>query len=133
MKNLNAIILLLVLLVSASACGGSDKMKQFTSDDNGKTIEVNAGGSFTVILSSNPTTGYGWSIDQLDPIILQQVGEAVYAPESKDEKLVGSGGNETFTFKALASGQTDLKLTYHRPWETDVPPIETFMVTIMVK
>jgi predicted secreted protein len=46
---------------------------------------------------------------------------------------VGAGGVEVFRFEAAGSGQTDLTLVYHRPWEKGVDPLETFAVQITVR
>lgn len=132
MNKTRSSLLLLTLLVFVSACNGSNRIRQFASEDNGKTGEVRAGDTFTVTLISNLTTGYQWDIEQLDPAILQQVGEAAYEPDNKKGDMVGAGGKETFTFKAQANGQTDLTLIYHRRWEKGIQPIETFKMTIVV-
>jgi len=39
----------------------------------------------------------------------------------------------TLRFETVEIGKTRLKLIYHRPFEKDVPPAETFEVTITVR
>ncbi len=46
---------------------------------------------------------------------------------------VGAGGTVTFRFTAVAKGQATLKLTYHRPFEKNVPALKSCEVTINVK
>jgi len=36
--------------------------------------------------------------------------------------LVGQGGRERWVFKAVAPGETEIKLKYVRPWEKDAAP-----------
>jgi inhibitor of cysteine peptidase len=99
--------------------------------DNGRAIELASGQELVVSLESNPTTGYGWEVSGIDGAVLVQLGEAEYA-QGGAEGMVGAGGTETFRFTAQGSGQTTLTLIYHRAWEKDVEPIETFSVDVTV-
>ena len=63
--------------------------------------------------------------------MIQQVGSSEF--KSGNSGLVGASGNLRLTFKTLISGKTTLTLIYHRPWEADVKPLSTFVVTIYVK
>ena len=62
-----------------------------------------------------------------------QQGEVEFQQDPKSEGLVGSGGTEIFRFKAQKSGPVNLTLIYHRPWDENVEPLETFVVQILVK
>jgi inhibitor of cysteine peptidase len=95
----------------------------------GSTVELLVAEAMEVVLEGNPTTGFVWEAAAVDPAILRQLGEPKFEPATG---LLGSGGTFTFRFEAVGSGQTLLRLVYHRPWETDVPPQETFEVTVMV-
>ncbi|MGA2490020.1 MAG: protease inhibitor I42 family protein [Anaerolineales bacterium] len=117
-----------VLVITA---GCRYKQAKLTSADNGKTVSVKAGEKIIVILDGNPSTGYTWEAKDLDRAMLQQVGEATF--KSGNPGLVGAGGTLTLTFKTLRAGTTALELIYHRPWETDVKPLGTFVVNVTVK
>ena len=119
-------ILLLAIVFSTAGCNSA-----LTAKDNGTTVTVKTGDTFTIKLEGNPSTGYTWEAKDLDTSILEQVGEAEFSGGVPG--MVGSGGNLTLTFKALQPGTTTLILVYHRPWETDVEPIDTFSVTVTVK
>jgi len=123
------VVMLAVLVLFSTGCGS--KAITLTGDDNGKAITVNAGKTFLVKLEGNPSTGYTWETQDLDTTILEQVGEAAF--ESSNPSLVGAGGTLTLTFKALKPGITTLTLFYHRSWEADVPPAETFTLQVTVK
>ena len=69
-----------------------------------------------------------WDVGSVDRAILQQVGEAEF---KADTGAVGSGGKVTLHFKAAGAGRTVLKLVYRRRWEQNVPPIQTFDVTVV--
>jgi len=127
-------ILMIVAMLAAlifSFAGCSPKAATLTGADNGKAITVSAGETFLVKLEGNPTTGYTWEAQNLDTTILAKVGETEF--ESGNPGLVGAGGTLILTFKALKPGVTTLTLIYHRSWETDVPPAETFTLQVTVK
>ena len=122
------VIALAAIVLSTAGCTGGTAL---TVKDNGGTATVNTGDTFTVKLDGNPSTGYTWEAKDLDASILEQVGDAEF--KSSNPAFVGSGGSLTLTFKALKAGTTTLTLVYHRPWETDVAPIDTYTVTVTVK
>ncbi|BBB49467.1 protease inhibitor I42 family protein [Pelolinea submarina] len=126
-RNILWIGLLLVCLAGCQSVSGQLKL---TEEDSGKIIEVKTGETFIVSLKGNITTGYNWSIAELDDQYLQQQGEAGY---ESDSDLIGAGGTATYTFKALKAGQTTLKLVYNRPFEPDNPPEKTFEISVVIK
>lgn len=125
----NAIAILLALLVLAAGCGPAKEVK-LDASDNGRQVELQKGQALVITLESNPTTGFMWEVVELEESILRQIGEAEFQSESE---AVGAGGTETFRFEAVKAGQMALKLVYHRPWEEDVEPLETFSLQVMVR
>jgi len=101
-----------------------------TSADDGKTIELKLGDTFTIKLEGNPTTGYNWYVISSDPQIVAQQGDPAF---KADTMMVGSGGMVTLTFKALSPGTTTLQLGYLRSWEKDIAPLQTYSLTLIVK
>ena len=87
------------------------------------------GDTLEIVLDANPTTGYQWKAMPWDTKVIEQVDKPVYKSRSE---AIGSGGELTFYFKALSTGQTPLKFIYFRDFEKDVPPIKSFKVTIVV-
>ena len=137
---------LLVLLVLAAGCAssgaaspdaetdrGGEQTIVLGAEDNGSQVELNSGQVLEVTLASNPTTGYSWQVSEVDETVLTQVGEVEFqqAP-AEGEPVTGAGGIETFRF-ASSTGETTLTLVYHRPWEKDVEPLETFAVQVVVR
>jgi inhibitor of cysteine peptidase len=100
---------------------------RLSEEDAGSTVELRMGDTIEVVLDGNPTTGFLWETAAVDASVLKQLGEPGFEPYTN---LIGSGGKFTFRFEAVASGQTLLRLIYHRPWEKDVPPERTFEVTV---
>jgi len=112
---------------------GGEQLLVLGAEDNGSQVELTSGQVLEVTLESNPTTGYAWEVTEVDEAVLSQKGEAAFQQAPKeDEQMVGVGGTETFRF-ASATGETTLTLVYHRPWEKDVEPLETFMVQVVVR
>lgn len=126
--------LVLIALVAAGALAAfamsTDEPSEatvYTADDDGTSIVLEPGQSFSVVLAGNVTTGYSWQVEGIDAAILS-AAEPVYVSESE---LMGAGGSYTFTFTAAGSGETELRLVYLRPWE-QVEPLETFTMTVTV-
>ncbi len=102
---------------------------EITNMTGARTIEANVGQEFTITLESNPSTGYQWQLAKaLDEGIVKLVGTKYKASETG---LIGAGGTEVWTFKAVGDGTTEISLMYMRPWES-VPPLkeEVFFITV---
>jgi inhibitor of cysteine peptidase len=96
--------------------------------DNNTTINATTGEFLVVILEGNPTTGYTWEVTEpLDELVLQQIGGIVDVPESD---LMGAPSKQIATFEVVGAGDATIKMVYHRPWETDVEPVDTFTVNV---
>ena len=128
MRKFTFIAVFIVLLLTLAACGGP--VAKLDQADNGTSLDLKTGETFTVSLEGNPTTGYSWEVAGIEPAVVALVGEPDY---KSDSNLIGSGGMFKFTFKAAAPGTSSVKLVYHRPWEEDVEPLEVFEVTVNVK
>lgn len=141
-----AVAVLMGLAMLVTGCGSSDDAGQATDDApsrndveldgsaNGSRVEVEQGDVLAITLEANPSTGFSWEIDELDGSILQQVGEPLFKlDDAEDPPPPGTGGWTTLRFEAKASGETDLKLIYHRPWEGGEEPISTFTVHVAVR
>ncbi len=129
LKIFRIILMFGLLLAALSACGTTNEVNLDASDDDSQ-VELKAGQTLVVSLEGNPTTGYTWEAAELDEQVLRQVGEAEFKPETD---AIGSGGVQTLRFETVSSGQTTLKLVYHRPWEEDVEPSEIFSVQVVVR
>jgi len=101
-------------------------------DDDGREVVLKQGQILVVTLESNRTTGHSWAVAENQDSILKQIGNSEYKSSKSDPPMVGAGGWEIFRFKAVGSGQTTLKLIYRRPWETDVEPLKTFTIDVVV-
>jgi len=115
-------VAVVVILVLTRASGGNKV--------TGDTFETTVGKTFTIALDANATTGYNWSQTTKNTNVVAYVDNA-YVAAAADPQVVGGGGTDTFTFKAVGKGTTTITLNYARPWES-VPPAQTRIITITV-
>ncbi len=127
-KGTMALLLMAMVLAAISGCSSSTAVA-LEAKDNGRQIELQKGQTLVINLEGNPSTGYTWEPVDLEGAIVRQVGETEFHAESD---LVGAPGTQTLRFEALKAGQMDLRLVYHRPWETGVEPLQTFTVHLTV-
>ena len=93
-------------------------------------INVSAGQNFKILLESNPTTGYKWQLARpLDRSMLKLVNSSYKAGGGN---LVGSGGNELWTFKAKNPGKAKIYFEYVRPWKDEDKQEESTKKTFTV-
>lgn len=113
-----------------AATAGGGKSINIDASYSGKQVELSIGESLVVTLASNVTTGYSWTLTGIsDESVLQKTKNEYIAPKTN---LVGAGGQEVWTFKALKKGTSTISMGYSRPWEAGTPPIETFGLTVVV-
>jgi inhibitor of cysteine peptidase len=124
-KTALMLVLLLALAVLVAGCGKAEAV--YGADDT--SISVRSGESFTIRLEANPTTGYEWSATIGDEAVLS-LEKSDYAADETASGMTGSGGVQSFTFKALKSGDTTVELVYQRSWE---PSEDDTRVTYAVK
>ncbi|MDO8736813.1 MAG: protease inhibitor I42 family protein [Thermoleophilia bacterium] len=99
--------------------------------DSGSSVALKPGATLEVTLSSNPSTGYHWVVSSIDTGSLQQVGGAEYTPDPDSEGLIGSGGTDTFRFKAISPGDATIVMDYLTP--DNQPSDTTFTITTNIQ
>ena len=139
MKRVLLIVLGLIIIAgivggTVAASGGESKNVAADASYSGKTVEISAGDSLTVTLDSNPTTGFAWALKEIsDESVLKAAGQEFKAAPASDPPLLGAGGKEIWTFKALNKGSSTISMEYIRSWEQNVEPQDTFALTVVVK
>jgi len=100
-----------------------------------KAIEVNSGERLTVVLCSNPTTGFQWSEEAeiSDSAVLKQEVHEFVGPESEPPPPPGTPGVEAWTFQTLKKGTSTVSMEYSRPWEGGEKGEWTFILTVTAK
>lgn len=128
MKKMLVFFIAALLLVG---CTTSDQSAEMTVTDPSKPIEVQAGETFTIVLASNPSTGYHWDFTgELDREIVEFVSNEY---EAEEPAMPGSGGVDVWKFKAVSAGQTEITLGSFPPGADVTEPEETVTFTIIVK
>jgi inhibitor of cysteine peptidase len=117
--------LLAVVLVVGGGLGAYSMTAAEGVEEQANTIEVAVNETFEITLDSNPTTGYAWQARYEEGSL--ELVDRTFAPSSD---LIGAGGIETLTFRALKTGGTTLTLVYERAWEEE--PIDTVVYQINV-
>jgi len=119
-------------LISMGAAAESEEVAavMLTEENDGDEIALRVGQEVHVLLTGNLTTGYTWETRDVDAARLHLTGEPEYTAASD---ALGSGGTFNFTFTAVAPGETELTLIYHRSFEQDVPPKRTFSVKVVIE
>lgn len=124
-----------VIAISFCLLACSQAPKQVAVDDSysGKEVELGVGGSLTVTLESNATTGFQWTEQAVisNQTVLEQVSHQFKAPA--DTGMVGAPGKEIWTFKALKKGKSTVSMEYSQAWEGGEKAAQTFDLTVVVK
>ncbi len=72
-----------------------------------------SGDAFTIILDSNPSTGYSWTYKVNDEKHVNFKSEDFIAPA---EMIPGAGGKATFTFSVTGDGVSTIDFEYAQAW-----------------
>ena len=108
MKRFWILFVTVALLAAILAAGCATGMMTYIDQKNPITTSV--GDKFAIALDSNPTTGFEWEV-AYDEGVLEMVNKE-YSLE-KSPGLVGAGGTQYFTFKALKAGATEITFIYN--------------------
>lgn len=98
--------------------------------DPAKPVSVAKGHDFLIALASNPTTGYSWTANVSNANV-ENEGSA-YQAHPAAAGMVGSGGQQIFSFEGSAQGTATIVFSYARPFEKGKPAAKTavFHVTV---
>jgi len=124
------LFLSLMLLCSLFVNSCQENFTILTEKDNGSTINIKSGEMFGLILAGNPTTGYDWSISNIDQTMVKEMGKPEF---TLDSNLIGAPGKQDYLFQTFKTGNTTLTLEYKRAWEKGVSPANTFKVNINIQ
>ena len=97
---------------------------------SGRTIAVALGDRLELQLEENPTTGFRWNVEENKSGIL--VLECDVFTRTHDG-VIGAGGMREFQFTVAKQGQTTLRASNRRSWESQKTPHATFELTVTAK
>lgn len=120
-----------VLMLVAASCGsesgsGSDQdgggaTVTLTEAESTSEVSVETGDRIEVRLESNPSTGFGWVVDDPTAGGLARLESSSFE-EPSDPELVGAPGTEVFVFEIIQPGAAVLRLQYVRPFDDPIVP-----------
>jgi inhibitor of cysteine peptidase len=113
---ITASIVLMTIITVASLC--AIEIGEYT--DPSKVVKSAPGMVIIITLQSNKTTGYEWQLAApLDTKVIDFMKTEYIANEPQ---VMGSGGTEVWSFRAIGAGSAKIELKYVRPWEKDADP-----------
>ena len=97
-----------------------------TERDDGSRIQVRVGDTIEICLSENATTGYRWSVDDLDSALFDVAGASADYPG----RAIGAGGQACVRITVRGTGNGAVRLKYSRPWEGADASLKRFTVDV---
>ncbi|MFH1800464.1 MAG: protease inhibitor I42 family protein [Candidatus Omnitrophota bacterium] len=98
--------------------------------DPGVPIKVPPGEEFSIVLGSNPSTGFLWKMTLPEE---QRTVKLLGSDHvTSQEVMPGVPGEDVYRFKAMIPGETKADFVYKRPWETKTAPTRKIF-TILVQ
>jgi inhibitor of cysteine peptidase len=95
---------------------------------NGGAISAKAGDIIVIRLPENPTTGFRWSVESADSLVLQLQSDEFTLSASAG---IGGAGLRVFQYLARGVGDTFVALQLARPWEP-IAPRSQFKILVTV-
>ena len=122
------VILCAAIFIAPNTKDNSKPILVITVNDLSK-VNVSKGQQFQIELTSNPTTGFTWQLnDMYDHTTVRYISNQ-FTPATNN---IGSPGLDVWTFEALRPGITDLQFSYSQSWDTTTPAAESKTYNINV-
>ena len=126
-----------LFFVTCDAMAQQPHTINLTMEDNGKEVELAPGETITLQLKEPGATGAAWYMDDVDESHLKLMGQERVNP-SLPQKFEGGpvpGGGPSvrfWTFRAVAPGDTVLRLLLYRVWEGKEHAADKFEVKLHI-
>jgi len=99
-------------LIVLASC---DKPARDTCPEPEPAYAIPLGEKLSFCLPSNPSTGYAWAWENRGKVTT--IDSSSWSFRSDRPGMPGSGGCETWIFRAKARGTDSLRMVYRRKWE----------------
>ncbi|MPM58942.1 hypothetical protein SDC9_105777 [bioreactor metagenome] len=100
-----------------------------TEADNGTSISLKNGESFTLQLRENPTTGYSWELNLSEGLSILSDN---YTQDTVSENATGVPGTHSWIIETIAPGSQQVNGIYKRSWENTTGTEENFTLAVEV-
>jgi len=97
-----------------------------SEQDNGRTVELDAGDLLTICLKENRSTGHRWAVEE-------DGGLELISDDFEGGAAMGSSGLRRLEFRAASAGSHELRLKYWQQFAGDQSVAKRFAVTIEIK
>ena len=126
------LILFLSTIILFTFIGCSPTTITIKEDDQKEKYSVRKNDLIKIILKANPSTGYQWSIENMDTSRVIIIDET-YTTENIEREIVGGGGDKIYLFKAINRGSTAIDIEYFRPFEKELQPIKKIHINLEIR
>ena len=120
-------MLVFIILAEFLALG-----KEFNTDSD-PTVYISPNGKATFYISSNPTTGYSWTMIPTNSVYIQ-VSDLKGSYVKSDTHAMGAGGKQFFEIMCTTECHDGLveevTLIYSRPWEKEAVQFKTVKIVV---
>lgn len=100
-----------------------------TAADNGTSISLKNGETFTLQLRENPSTGYSWELNVSEGL---SVLSDEYIQDEAAEDKVGVPGTHSWIIQAVDQGSQQVNGIYKRSWENTTGTEDNFTLAVEV-
>jgi inhibitor of cysteine peptidase len=105
----------LTTLATLLLIGGNRNTGKVACPPPAASYALRLGARITISLPSNPSTGYAWAWENRGKVTT--IDSSGWSFRSDRPGMPGSGGCETWIFRAKARGTDTLRMVYRRKWE----------------
>lgn len=122
MRKIISLLVIAAVFISTGALSFAQEQKK---------IESKVGQNLVIALDSNKSTGFEWQMEIVGPAGRLRFINSEY--RLKYPRMIGQGGEEIWSFRALSAGSLRIHFKYRRPWEKNVKPAKEVVYTVIVK
>lgn len=123
---------LALLACALTACASSHtSIRHEPPKDSVADFAAPKGSTYTAELPFNAGTGYAWTASRFDEKVVTLAGRS--SRRASDDARVGGPMIEEMRFNLVGPGETIIVFELKRPWEKDVPAVDTRSVKVTVK
>jgi len=112
------------------ACRYDNNVLSLKKENDGQQFDLKLGQVIKIELDSNPSTGFIWTIEEINKTCCIRIAESKY---SRSSDKLGAPGKQCYVVKAAQCGREELRFIYHRQWEKNIAPIDSFHLIILVR
>ena len=87
---------------------------ELSQSDNGATRNATIGNEIEVTLEEIATSGYRWSVEEVDVAVLHQADDLYEPPQSGRP---GASGVRRYRFRVVGAGTSPIRLALARSWD----------------